>query len=414
MTKLTPKGMRDILPEDAILRRDVLQTVEQVYRKYGFVPLETPAMEYMATLRAKAGEEIDKQIFVLKDEELGLRFDLTVPMARVVATNTFPKPFKRYAFAPVWRYEEPQKGRFREFWQADIDTVGSKSMRAEAEVLAAARDALQALGFRELRILINNRKVLDAVVARLKIEDKKAAVFRLLDKIDKVGPIRVREELEQVIGKPRTMEFLQVLDTKGDNEAKLKAIEKVSPEGAEELKQVLALCPFPIEIDLSLVRGLGYYTGPIFEIKGGESIGSIAGGGRYDNLLSVYGQGDPAVGISLGIERIIVLLKERKAREQTSVQTYTQALVAAVKPEFYPKALETARTLRERGIAAETDLNERNLRKQFDYANALGIPYVIILGEKEIQSGKVTLRNMREGTEEALPPEEAIARLQEE
>lgn len=410
--KLAPKGMRDILPEDAMLRRGVLETIERVYRKYGFVPLETPAMEYLATLRAKAGEEIDKQIFVLKDEELGLRFDLTVPLARVAATNAFTKPFKRYQFAPVWRYEEPQKGRFREFWQADVDTIGTKGMRAEAELLTAAREALQALGFTQLKILLNNRKILDALAAKLGIEDKKEAVFRLLDKLDKVGEEKVREEMEAVIGKEKTKRLFEIFDTKGDNKKKLQAARSLSEEGANELEEILALCPFGIEINLAMVRGLGYYTGPVFEIKGDGGIGSIAGGGRYDNLLGIYGQADYATGISLGIERIIALIKERTAKEnKPAAKTYTRVLVGNVKPEFYSNALQVAAELRKNDIPAEVDLNERNLKKQLDYVNAMGIPWMIIIGEREAKEGKVTLRDMQSGKEERLTVRDSIGRL---
>lgn len=404
-TKLAPKGMRDILPEDAILGKQVVETIEKVYLKYGFVPMETPAMEYLATLRAKAGEEIDKQIFVLKNEKLGLRFDLSVPLARVAATNTFPKPFKRYAFAPVWRYEEPQKGRFREFWQADIDIIGSNSMRADAEILTVAREAILALGFKNPKIILNNRKILDALAAKLGIEKKKEAVFRLLDKIDKAGEKKVREELCKLIGKDKTKELLKILETKGSNKAKLEVAKKISKEGAAELEEILALCSFPVEINLALVRGLGYYTGPTFEIKADESIGSIAGGGRYDDLLGIYGRADYATGISLGIERIIALLKERQTN---SKKTYTQVFVANVKPEFYKQAMKVAAELRKSGILAETDLNARNLKKQFDYANALNIPYIIVLGEKETKENKVTLRNMKSGKEELVTITEAI------
>jgi len=409
MTKTAPKGMRDMLPEDAMARREVLETVEQAYRRYGFVPMETPAMEYMDTLRAKAGAEIEKQIFVLKDGELGLRFDLTVPLARVAANNAFAKPFKRYAFAPVWRYEEPQRGRFREFWQADVDIIGSKSMRCEAELLCAAYDALTALGFRDLKVLLNSRKILDALATKLDIENKKEAVFRLLDKIDKAGQEKVRAEMEEVIGAQKARELFAALGAKGDAKGRLTAAKKISEEGAKELEEIISLCPFGIEIDLELVRGLGYYTGPIFEIKGGEGIGSIAGGGRYDNLLGLYGQPDYAAGISLGVERIMTLIKERKAEAK---KTYTKVLVANVKPEFYRNAMEIAAQLRAGGIAAETDLNGRNLRKQFDYANALGIRYVAIIGEREIKEKKVTLRDMESGKEKSISVEDAIKELE--
>ena len=441
--KPTPKGMCDILPEDAILRREVLELVEKIYRKYGFVPIETPALEYLATLRAKAGEEIDKQIFKFDDNELGLRFDLTVPLARVAANNAFAKPFKRYAIAPVWRKEEPQKGRFREFWQADIDIIGTKGMRAEAELLAAARESLLALGFKELRILINNRKILDALAAKLGIENKKEAIFRLLDKIDKVGEDAVKKEMGEVIGSEKTKKLFEIFDpeersslgdrdfnrsleicsteqtdrdrrsrdTKGDNKKKLEITRVLSEEGAIELEEIVAGCDFEVEVNLALVRGLGYYTGPVFEIKASDSIGSIAGGGRYDNLLGIYGQADYAVGISLGIERIINLIKEKKQKEDQTNKTYSKVFVACVKPELFEDSTKIASKLRKNNIACEVDLNERNLRKQLEYVNALAIPYLIVVGEREIKEGKFTLRDMKTGKEEKLSIDEIVNRL---
>ena len=406
--KLAPKGMRDILPEDAMLRERVVELIKNIYRKYGFVPIETPALEYLATLRAKAGEEVDKQIFRMDDNELGLRFDLTVPLARVAANNAFAKPFKRYVIAPVWRKEEPQKGRFREFWQADVDIIGTKGMRAEAEVLAIAREVIGALGFQKPRILINNRKILDALAAKLGVEGKKEAIFRLLDKIDKVGEDAVKKEMAEVIGSDKTKKLFEIFDTKGDNKKKLEVAQALSQEGANELAEISQLCSFEVEIDLALVRGLGYYTGPVFEIKASDEIGSIAGGGRFDNLLGIYGQADYATGISLGIERIITLLKER---EGDSKKTYTQIFVACAKPEFFKNATEIAGKLRAEGVACETDLNDRNLRKQLEYVNSLAIPYLIVVGERELKEGKFALRDMKSGKEEKLSLDEMVKRL---
>ncbi len=409
--KLAPKGMRDILPEDAILREQVVELVKNIYRKYGYVPMESPALEYLTTLRAKGGDEIGKQIFVLDDDELGLRFDLTVPLARIAANNSFAKPFKRYAIASVWRKEEPQKGRFREFWQADVDIIGTKSMRADIEILTIAREVVVSLGFDKPRIMVNNRKILDAFAAKLQVEDKKEAIFRLLDKIDKVGEASVKEEMVEVIGEDKTKQLFQLFDTKGDNKKKLKVANEISEEGANELQQIVDGCDFDVEINLFLVRGLGYYTGPIFEIKASDDIGSVYGGGRYDNLLGAYGQSDSAVGISLGIERIVTLLKEKKTKNNEVLKTFTKVYVAAVKDEFYKDALKVATELRQEGISCETDLNERNLRKQFDYVNSMAIPYMLILGEKELKEKKFTLRDMKTGKEEKLELKKLIEKL---
>jgi histidyl-tRNA synthetase len=406
-TKLTPKGMRDIGPESMYVREEVIETLRNMFRAYGYRPLETPAMEYLDTLRAKAGAEVDKQIFVIDGNEYGLRFDLTVPLARYASSIDVPKPFKRYAIDVVWRKEEPQRGRFREFYQADVDIVGSASMRCDAEILAMTRDVCAAFGFNKPRILVNNRKILDGISQKLGFEDKKVEVLRILDKLDKVGEEEVAKLLREVLGK-NADELLKVIKAKGSNKDKLKIAAKYSPDGAKEIEEILDLCDFEVEFDLFLVRGLGYYTGPVFEAKLSDDMGSVAGGGRYDNLLGVYGQPSPAVGISFGIERLVTLLEERKKGKGAEKKTDSLVVVAAVKPELYQQSLKMAVQFRKAGIPCETDLNERNLRKQFDYANALSIPFVAILGERELANKQINLRDMVSGKEEAVSVEEAI------
>lgn len=408
LMKLTPKGMRDIPPADMMVREETMDRIREIFRSYGYRPLDTPAMEYLKTLQAKAGEEVSKQIFVIDGGEYGLRFDLTVPLARFASATDEPKPFKRYAIDNVWRREEPQRGRFREFYQADADIVGSSSMRCEAELLTLARDVCGAFGFEKPRIMLNNRKILDGIAKKIGVSDgQKADVFRVLDKLDKIGEDEVEKLLREILGN-KTDEFLSIIRAGGGNEKRLELAMKYSKDGAEELRQILELCGFEIEVDLFLVRGLGYYTGPVFEVKLSDDIGTVLAGGRYDNLLGVYGQDAPAVGISVGIERLITLLLERG---KASRKTNTTVFVAAVKPEFYPNALEISRKLREAGISCETDLNERNLRKQFDNVNALSIPYVIVLGQKEVESGQLTLRDMSSGKEEKLSLEKIIGKI---
>jgi histidyl-tRNA synthetase len=401
----TPKGFRDILPDDAQLYEKVTETIRDIYRSYGFRPMITPSVEFLNVLKAKSGDEIAGQIFKLDDEEAGLRFDLTVSLARVAANSTFPKPFKRYFVSTSWRKEEPQKGRFREFWQADADIIGTKSMRAEAELLTMGNEAMKALGFPKYKILLNNRKILNRLAEKIGAE-KPAAVFRILDKLDKIGKARVEEEMTALLGKKKTEEFFSSITLDGSNEERIEAAKKIDAEGGSELEQIVSLVDGNIIVDLALVRGLGYYTGPVFEVKASEEIGSVGAGGRYDNLLSLYGAGDCATGISFGIDRLVELLKKG-----TKEKPYTTVLVAAVKPEFYAKALEVANELRRAGIAAETDLNERNLRKQFDYANALSLPFIAVIGEKEAEEGKVTLRNLKSGKEEMLKLKDAIERI---
>ncbi|MFH2101169.1 MAG: histidine--tRNA ligase [Candidatus Micrarchaeota archaeon] len=405
----TPKGMRDVMPEDMLVRESVKERITELYRGYGYRPLDTPALEYLDTLRKKAGEEADKQIFVLKDERLGLRFDLTVPLARVAAGSDFPRPFKRYCIAPVWRKEEPQKGRFREFWQADVDIIGSPSMRCEAELLTLAKEACAMFGFESPKILLNNRKILEALAVELGMGNEKEEVFRILDKIDKIGRAAVEEQLELILGE-KASDFLSYIKTTGKNGEKLERVRDVCTEGVGELERILELCDFEIEVDLSLVRGLGYYTGPVFEIKLSKDIGTVMAGGRYDGLLQVYGQPDPAVGISIGIERLITLIADREKQRKLS---RTEIFVACAKPEFYGDALATASKLRKKGALAETDLKDRNLRKQFDYVNALGIPFMVIIGRREKDAKKITLRDMVSGKEEMVSLAEALKRIRE-
>ncbi len=405
--KLTPKGMRDIPPQDMMVREEAMERIRGIFRSYGYRPLDTPALEYLKTLRAKAGPEVDKQIFMIEGNEYGLRFDLTVPLARYAAVADEPKPFKRYAIDNVWRKEEPQRGRFREFYQADVDIIGSPSMRCEAELLSLARDICLEFGFRKPRIMLNNRKILDAIADSIGLEENKAEIFRILDKLDKVGEKEVDKLLKERLGS-KADELLAIIRSKGDNKAKLKLAAGYSPEGAEELQRIIGLCGFDVEVDLFLVRGLGYYTGPVFEIKLSKDIGTVLAGGRYDDLVGIYGRPAPAVGISVGIERLITLLLEKR---KTRRRTLTRAFLAAVKPGLYKDALKIAEELRVAGISCETDMNERNLRKQFDYANSLSIPYTIIIGEKELESGKLTLRDMTSGKEERLTIKRIIEKV---
>ncbi len=410
--KLTPKGMRDIGPEDMFVREEVIEKIRSIFRSYGYRPLETPALEYLDTLRAKAGPEVDKQIFVIDGGEYGLRFDLTVPLARYAASSDAPKPFKRYAIDVVWRREEPQRGRFREFYQADADIVGSSCMRCEAELLGLARDLCVAFGFKSPKIMLNNRKILDGVAARLGVEPSvRDEVYRVLDKLDKIGEGEVTRLLKEILGK-KADEVVKLLKAKGGNREKLALATGYSPEGARELEEILALCDFHVEVDLFLARGLGYYTGPVFEVVLSEGIGTVMAGGRYDNLLGVYGQPAPAVGISVGIERLVTLIGERnKEAAKAAKKTDSAVFVAPVKHESYKYALQVAAAFRAAGIRCETDLNERHIRKQFEYANALGIGFAAVVGSREEAEKKVTLHDMQSGKEEALTLEGAIAKL---
>jgi len=400
------------------VRLDTMQKIENTFRSFGYLPLSTPAIEKLEVLRKKGGDEIEGQIFQM-DGGLGLRFDLTVPLARVVASNSFSLPFKRYCIAPVWRREEPQKGRFREFFQADIDIVGSTSPRCEAELLACAKYALFKLGFTAPKIMLNNRKVLNALAQKAGIpQEKQNSMFRALDKVGKQTFEKIKEEMVMKgISEKAASEIENFISFSGTNAKTISFVKKslgeLATEGANELEAVVNACKlygFEPEISLSLVRGLDYYTGSVFEISASDEIGSVAGGGRYDNMIGTYGVSAPAVGISLGIERLIALLDEKKKSEGMRAAV-AQLFIANVKPEFFEYAVEIAWALRQKGINCEIDLLERNLRKQFDYANASNVAYIAIVGEKEKAAKKLTLRDLKSGDEELCSIEEAIKKL---
>jgi len=408
MDYAAPKGMRDFLPGEMQARERAIEAVRAVYRSFGFAPMDTPALEAVEVLEKKCGEEIKGQLFRIDDGRLALRFDLTVPLARVAASNTFRKPFKRYCIAPVWRREEPQRGRFREFLQADADIIGSPSMRCEAELIAAACKGVEALGVQEFEVLLNNRKILSGIAKSIFGEGEQAALFRALDKLDKIGKEGVMRELAKAGLEARKASGLFALfEQGGANSERLAALSSYSDEGAQELGEILRLLEdYGIKnakVEPSLVRGLDYYTGPIFELRTPMLSGSIAGGGRYDGLLALYGQGDFAAGVSIGIERLLALLGKKEARK-------AGVFVANAREEDYGYALQAASKLRAEGLSAQTDLNSRSLKKQLEFA-ASSCRWIAIVGERERKAGKLTLRDLESGKEELLGIGEAAKKI---
>jgi len=415
------RGMRDFLPDRMILRHHVTAVFRSVFERYGFEPLDTPAVEYAETLEGKYGEEADKLIYKFEDRggrAVGLRYDLTVPLARVVALYPeLPKPFKRYQIAPVWRAERPQKGRYREFWQCDVDTVGTGSMLADAEVLAVLYTALRELGFRQFTMRINDRKLLKGLAAFAGVpEGEEANVLRSVDKLDKIGEVGVRTELMEKGFEEEVVDRLFRLlspGEEGDPLARLRselAENADAQEGIAELEQVreyLGALGVPeafTRFDLSMVRGLDYYTGPIFETVVEEPrIGSITGGGRYDHLVGIFsGRDIPAVGSTLGLERIVDVMEALGLFPE--VKTLTQVLVAAFDPGTVPEALRLAAELRQAFVRAEVPLAEKGgFKKHLTYANNKGIPLVALLGPDEIARGEVTVRDMRDGSQHPVP-----------
>ncbi len=409
-----PRGTRDFLPDEMRVRRVIIDTIRNAFEMHGFEEMDTPAIELWEVLAAKGGDEVERQIYRFQDKGerwLGLRFDLTVPLARVVANAPdLTKPFKRFNIAKVWRYEEPQSGRFREFVQADIDIVGAARIEADMECVSTAVDALRALGLGDFEVRVNDRKILDGMVEGLGMDaDGKAKVFRSLDRIDKVGEGGVAQELA-AMGLPgdkaaKVLEFTHFRGREAlDYVTQELASSKSAMEGVEELNRIEALSGAfglggTMRIDFSLVRGLDYYTGPVFEIKTKTAqIGSIGGGGRYDGLVErLGGPPTPATGISLGVERLYEVLMDRiraEARRSGAV-----VFVASVNELVAEDAIKVSRELVGMGVPAEPDIMGRKLGRQLEYAEKKGIPYVLIVGPEEVKSGKFKLRKMAEKRE---------------
>jgi histidyl-tRNA synthetase len=409
-----PRGTRDFLPDEMGVRRVILDKVRNAFEMHGFEEMDTPAIELWEVLAAKGGDEVERQIYRFQDKGerwLGLRFDLTVPLARVVAnTPDLTKPFKRFNISKVWRYEEPQSGRFREFVQADIDIVGAARIEADLECVSTAVDALRALGLGDFEVRINDRKILDGMVEGLGMgAEGKAKVFRSLDRLDKVGEEGVARELAAMgLPEDKAAAVLEFTHFRGqeaiDYVARELASSKAAMEGVEELKRIEALAGAfglggAMRIDFSLVRGLDYYTGPVFEIRTKTAqIGSIGGGGRYDRLIERFGgPPTPATGISLGVERLYEVLMEKIRAEGR--RSGTAVFVASVNDAVAEEAVKISRELVGMGVPAEPDIMGRKLGRQLEYAEKKGIPYVLIVGPEEVRTGKFKLRKMAEKQE---------------
>lgn len=419
------KGMRDFLPQRMILRQYVVGVLRDIFERYGFEPLETPAIEYAETLEGKFGEEADKLIYKFEDRGgrmVGLRYDLTVPLARVVAMYPdLVKPFKRYHIAPVWRAEKPQRGRYREFWQCDVDTVGTASVLADAEIIQITIEALTALGFSNFKVKVNDRKILAALGEYAGVPaDQSAAVYRALDKLEKIGVEAVKEELLEVglhreaVEKLIDLVYLQVEGQAGFNRLEqLLSPFPVGVEGLRELRELISYLqamdiePGRYQVDLSLVRGLDYYTGPIYETVVEEPrIGSITGGGRYDKLIGLLGSRDvPATGASFGLERLVDVIEALNMAPDFVRQTTTRILVTIFSPETLGESLRLANRLRSEGIDTEVYLGTDRLSNQLRYASRKGIPFVAIIGPDEIARGEVVLKNMATEEQESVKAE---------
>ena len=427
-----PKGTRDFLPEQMTWRLQVMDTLRGVFSRFGFEPLETPAFERIETLMGKYGDEGEQLIYkILKrgeggergEADLALRYDLTVPLARVVAMNPDLRlPFKRYQMQPVWRADRPQKGRFREFWQCDVDIVGTTSTLADAECLAVVSESLQALDFADFTIRLNDRRILRAITAAIGHEAQETDVLVAIDKLDKIGRDGVSAELSRKGLGDGAIELLWQILARGDDDqstlANLAArLDERGQQGVDALTKVLAQAtamgvdPARIVVDPTLARGLGYYTGPVFETEVTEpKVGSISGGGRYDGLVGIFSKREvPAVGVSLGLERIIAVMEERAA--QQAQRPTAEVLVTLFSEETQGASLRFADRLRKAGVRTEVYLDDAKMRKQFKHANARGYAWIAIIGPDEARDGKVTLKQLDSGEQKTLDQDQAILAL---
>jgi len=450
------RGMRDFLPEEVRRRDYVIRVTKGVYEQYGFEPLETPAAENIETLMGKYGEEGNQLIFkILKrgvhestgEADLALRYDLTVPLARVVAEyrDKLPKFFKRYQIQPVWRADRPARGRFREFYQCDVDVLGSKSMLVEAEICAAASDVLLKLGFKDFCIRLNHRKALTGIlgVAGLALESHDAALIAL-DKLDKIGRDGVEKEfaargINEVAGR-RLLSFFGDLGAlehaaeiaagenpdkkrEGLNKAILGRIvefvgdNELGAAGVDELGSILEFTEASgiaryLQIDPTLARGLSYYTGAIMEINVKDLSGSLGGGGRYDDLVGMFlGQDVPACGFSLGLERIIVVMTEREMFPPEIGLSPAQVMVTVWDEGSAGDSIQLARELRSSGLSVDLYPEVDKVGKQFKYAAAKRVRFVALLGEEERQRGEVALKDLETGEQRSIKKERLVEEL---
>jgi len=413
-----PRGMRDFNTAEAIARREVLAVVEEIFRRFGFSPIETPALENLNVLYAKTyGEESGKEIFKIEGEDAALRYDFTVPLARFIAMNKdTPLPFKRYQIGPIWRKDEPQRMRYREFLQADIDIIGSSELISDAEVVAVAAQVLDELGVSGYKILINDRIILNGIISFFGVpKEKNVEAIRLIDKLPKVGNEEVIEGLVGLgVKQENARSLIEFIIKEEDNDEKLNRVEanigiKEEINKLRELIRLIGLYKVKgdIVVDLSLARGLDYYTSFVWEFivydKNGKRLPTIVAGGRYDNLIGIFlNQQIPATGISIGIDRIMNVIG---SSEET--KSYARVYVATV-GNVLDYLLYVANALRAAGVNTDINVTKRNIAKQLEYANAMRFRYVAIVGEREQSSNKLKLRDMVSGNEELLDIDEAI------
>lgn len=423
------KGFRDYLPDQMILRQRIIAIFRDIFERHGFEPIDTPALEYLDVLTGQAGEN-EKLMYRFEDaggREVGLRYDLTVPLARVVAQhqNTLILPFKRYHIAPVWRAENPQRGRFREFWQCDADIAGSSSPLADAEVIAIMAEALEAIGLPEFVIRISHRRLLESLGRAAGVpEDLATALYRAIDKLDKIGPEGVTRELaESGVSADQAARILDFVSRGGAPLELLNSLRHEighvagASEAISELEQLFQILPdFGVApgrhaLDLALARGLDYYTGPVFEATVTEpKVGSVGGAGRYDGLVgSFLGRPVPATGMSLGLERIIEVVREHDLMPAPSSVAQVALVIL---PDTVGEGARLASELREHGLRVDLSLQpNRGVGDQLKLAGRKGIPLAVILGSSELAAGTATVKNLASGEQDVVALSELADRI---
>lgn len=428
----TLPGFMELKPNEQILFNQIKEKIEESYKRFGFLPLDTPILELSEVLLAKAGGETEKQIYrFTRGDDLAMRFDLTVPLAKYVSKNygELQFPFRRYQIGKVYRGERPQKGRFREFYQADIDIIGDGelSIMNDAEIPSIIYTTFKNLGFDDFTIRINNRKILNGLFEYLNIVELSTEIMRIIDKLEKIGKENVKLELlklnieEEIVDK-----ILEFISISGNNEEKIEALEKLNiknevfEKGLFELKEVvkyIRLFGVPEEnfsIDLTIARGLDYYTGTVYEtfLDNYREIGSVCSGGRYDNLAENYTDKSlPGVGIAIGVTRLFDQLDDLKLIK-TEKESISDVLVISTSDDV-SECLPIANTFRKEGINTEVYMNDKKMKAKFKYADKLKIPYVAIIGEDELKENKVSLKNLVTGKQDTINIQEAVEILKE-
>lgn len=413
----TLKGFRDYLPEVMLPRERIVEIAKEVYKRYGFSPIDTPVLEYLEILTGKGSEETDRQMYRFEDHggrQVGMRFDLTIPLARFAAQHigSLGTPFKRYHIAPVWRGESPQAGRYREFMQCDFDTIGTESVVSDIETGLVIHDLLDAIGISNFTIKINNRQVLSGLLEKHELTQQTVPVLRSLDKLDKIGPDKVAAEMQTAAGvtAEQAAQVLQLAQIQGSPEDMLAAAEKlvqgneVGEQGIDRLRQIVAAldtCSISkqrYQVDVAIARGLDYYTGVIFETTLGDlpSIGSVCSGGRYDDLAGLYTkQHLPGIGASLGLDRLLAAME--KLEMLPKVRTPAPVMIAFFDKLRLPDYLLLSRAVRAAGIGVELFPDPKRLGQQLKYADSRGFQLAIIAGSNELDAGTCQVKNLASG-----------------